>query len=102
MLCGACYTYTSNPDGWCNSCRNQDYGNPELTDPPDWMSREDVGRLVRDTWIAYCLEIGDTKASHIAPWEELSEQDKEADRRIGDAVIAAYRKYDESMWMNRG
>lgn len=48
--------------------------------------REALGRLVRDTWIAYCHEIGDNKQSHLAPWEDLSESDKEVDRRIGEAV----------------
>lgn len=52
-------------------------------------AREQRGRLVRETWVAYCLATGDTKPSHIAPWEELSEWDKEADRRIGDAFAAA-------------
>ena len=36
--------------------------------------------------VAYCQETGDTKPSHLAPWEELSEWDKEADRRIGAAI----------------
>lgn len=67
---------------------------------PGWMSREDVGKLVRQTWIDYCREIGDTKPSHLAPWEELSEQDKEADRRIGDAVVNAYKKWDENVWQH--
>jgi len=50
------------------------------------MDREELGKLVRRVWVEYCLEIGDTKPSHIAPWEELSEADKEADRRIGVAL----------------
>lgn len=49
--------------------------------------RDRLGRLVRETWVAYCLETGNTKPSHIAPWEELSEWDKEADRRIADAIM---------------
>lgn len=47
---------------------------------------DELGKRVRQAWIAYCLETGDTKPSHIAPWEELSEWDKEADRRIGKAI----------------
>lgn len=49
--------------------------------------REHYGRLVRETWVKYCLETGDTKPSHIAPWEQLSEWDKEADRRIAEALL---------------
>lgn len=49
--------------------------------------REELGKAVRLAWVAYCQETGDTKPSHLAPWEELSEWDKEADRRIG-AVVA--------------
>ena len=48
--------------------------------------REMLGEMVRKEWVRYCIETGDTKPSHIAPWEELSEWDKEADRRIGEAV----------------
>jgi len=48
--------------------------------------REYLGRIVRLAWVQYCQEAGDTKPSHLAPWEELSEWDKEADRRIGIAV----------------
>lgn len=48
--------------------------------------RECLGRVVRFAWIEYCVSTGDTKPSHIAPWEELSEWDKEADRVIGEAI----------------
>lgn len=54
--------------------------------PISQFDREQLGRLVREAWVAYCREIGDDKPSHIAPWEELSEVDKEADRRIGIAI----------------
>lgn len=54
-----------------------------------------LAQIVREAWITYCREIGDTKPSHLAPWEELSVIDKEADRRIAaavlDAVLAALR-----------
>lgn len=53
------------------------------------MTKDDIGRLVRDSWIAYCREIGDDKPSHLLPYDDLSEQDKEADRRIGEAVWTA-------------
>ena len=50
------------------------------------QQREMLGQKVRKVWVDYCLRIGDTKPSHIAPWEALSEQDKEADRVIGEAL----------------
>jgi hypothetical protein len=54
----------------------------------DGELREQLGRIVRETWVSYCIETGDTKLSHIAPWDDLSEWDREADRRIGEAIIA--------------
>ncbi len=45
--------------------------------------REKLGRVVRSIWVSYCREIGDINPAHVAPWETLSERDKEADRRIG-------------------
>lgn len=50
-------------------------------------AREHLGRVVRATWVLYCCQIGDDKPSHIAPWEELSEVDREADRRIGEQLM---------------
>lgn len=53
------------------------------------MDREQLGRLVRQVWTAYCLETGDLKPSHVALWEEITEWDREVDRRIGEAVAGA-------------
>lgn len=53
------------------------------------IDREWLGRLVRDAWVAYCHETGDTKPSHVAGWDSLSAWDKEADRRIGEAIARA-------------
>lgn len=66
------------------------------------MDREALGKFVRDVWVAYCLETGDTKPSHIAPWEELSEWDKEADRRIGERLwiegaLATHEKWGKRL-----
>ena len=49
--------------------------------------RELLGRLVREVWVAYCVEIGDTKPSHLAPWDELTEDEREVDRRIGERLF---------------
>lgn len=51
--------------------------------------REMVGRSVRETWVKYCIETGDNKSSHLVPYDELSEWDKEADRRIGEVLFLA-------------
>lgn len=52
------------------------------------MNRDELGRLVRETWVKYCIETGDVKPSHLLPYDALSEWDKEADRRIGEAVAS--------------
>lgn len=52
--------------------------------------REELGRIVREEYVRVCHEAGDTKPSHLAPWEELSEYDKEVDRRIGVAVALVW------------
>ena len=49
----------------------------------DEYLREDLGRVVREAWVAACKEIGDTNPKHLAPWDELGPIDKEIDRRIG-------------------
>lgn len=57
--------------------------------PLDDAAREQLGRLVRKVWVDYCYEIGDDKFSHLASWEELSESDREVDRRIAEAIVHA-------------
>lgn len=53
------------------------------------MTRDELGRLVRETWIAYCIEMGDGKPSHLTGWDDLPEYDKEVDRRIGEGIKIA-------------
>lgn len=50
-------------------------------------SRELLGQLVRDEWIAWAKEQPNPKASWLVPWEKLSEPDKEVDRRIGERIF---------------
>lgn len=50
------------------------------------IDRETLGREVRRVWIEFCLENGDTKPSHLASWEEMTEPEREVDRRIGEAI----------------
>ena len=54
----------------------------------DSERREQLGRLVRETWVAWAKEQPTAKPSWLVPWEELQEPDKEVDRRIGEAVRA--------------
>ena len=54
--------------------------------------RERLGRVVRDAWVAWAKEQKETKDSWFSPWEELGEPFKEADRRIGQAVMDAIVK----------
>ena len=48
--------------------------------------REFLGRIVRSAWVAWAKEQPVPKQSWLLPWAELSESQKEADRRIGEAV----------------
>jgi hypothetical protein len=51
--------------------------------------RERLGRLVRETWVAWALEQPDAKPSWLVPWEELDDGQREVDIRIGEAVVAS-------------
>ena len=53
--------------------------------------REALGRLVREVWIAWAREQPAPKASWLVPWEDLSEPDREVDRRIGETLARAGR-----------
>lgn len=55
------------------------------------IAREALGRMVREAWVNYCRETGVTKPSHLAPYDELSDWDQEADHRIGEAIQDAVR-----------
>lgn len=55
--------------------------------------REVLGRVVRETWVKYCIQTGRTdKPSHLLAWDAISEWDKEADRVIGEAVVEFERQ----------
>lgn len=49
--------------------------------------RETLGIVVRAAWVEWAAEQPAPKPSWICSWQELSESDKEADRRIGEAVV---------------
>jgi hypothetical protein len=48
--------------------------------------RDGKGRRVREVWIEWAIEQPDPKPSWLVPYDELSEADKEADRRIGSVL----------------
>ena len=65
---------------------------------------ESLGRIVRETWITWAQEQPDV-ADHphwLVPWEELSERDKDVDRRIAAAVYKATRNmmFDKLSWFD--
>lgn len=51
---------------------------------------EYLGRVVRGAWVNYCRAQGDTKPSHLTPWEKLSDRDKGAAIAIGRAVAREF------------
>jgi len=50
------------------------------------IDREHLGRMVREIWIVWAREQPHPKPSWLKPWEELSEPDREVDRRIGEGI----------------
>ena len=55
--------------------------------------RETLGRIVRETWVAWAKEQPDPKGSWLTGWDELDGGQREVDMRIGEAVAAAVREY---------
>ena len=51
--------------------------------------REALGRLVREVWVECARELPGPKPSHLLPWDDLDDWNKEVDRRIGERVAAA-------------
>jgi hypothetical protein len=50
--------------------------------------REELGRAVREEWIAWAKEQPAPKTSWLVPWEDLPEADREVDRRIGERLYS--------------
>lgn len=59
--------------------------------------RERLGRVVRDTWVAWAREQANPKPHHLDSWEQLPEEIREVDRRIGQAVMDVIVKRDHRM-----
>lgn len=47
---------------------------------------ERIGKLVRDTWIAWAKEQPNPKQSWLVEWDNLPEPDKDVDIRIAVAI----------------
>jgi len=47
------------------------------------MSDDDLGRVVRETWIEWARRQPDCKPSWLVPWDELDDAQREVDRLIG-------------------
>jgi len=99
-VCQRCMTYAELEDvvGRClvNSTRAQlrqelealrnSLKRPEDADKQN--DREALGKEVRAVWIGWAKEQPLVKPSWLAPWEELSESDREVDRRIGERLYS--------------
>jgi hypothetical protein len=56
--------------------------------------REALGRLVRETWVAWAREQSDPKPSWLTGWDDLDGGQREVDMRIGEAIEAMVRAED--------
>src|SRR5579859_3771929 len=64
-------------------------------------AREDLGRLVRETWVKWASEQSDPKPSWLTGWDELDEGQREVDCRIGEAAAAAGKERAEALIQKR-
>jgi hypothetical protein len=54
--------------------------------------REELGQLVRETWVGWAAGQPAAKPSWLVPWEALDDGQREVDMRIGEAVAASERE----------
>lgn len=52
--------------------------------------RDRLGRLVRELWISWAEMQPNPKPSWLVPYDDLGECDKEADRVIGEGMMAEF------------
>ena len=57
------------------------------------MNPEQLGRVVRETWVRWAKTQPDCKEDWIDPWEVLPERIKDVDIQIGQAVELTVRLY---------
>lgn len=55
------------------------------------LDAEQLGQIVRDTWVKWAAEQPDPKPSWLTPWSELDDGQREVDMRIGEAIADAER-----------
>lgn len=51
--------------------------------------RESLGKMVRRVWVEWASEQENPKPSWLVPWDDLTDPDREVDRRIGEALYLA-------------
>jgi hypothetical protein len=55
------------------------------------ITREQLGRIVREAWVEWAREQPGAKPSWLTGWDDLDKGQREADMRIGEAVAKAAR-----------
>ncbi len=50
------------------------------------IERDELGRMVREAWVRWAEQQTNSKPSWLVPYEELDDEDKEADQQIGEAI----------------
>ncbi len=63
-------------------------------------SREELGMLVRSTWIEWAKTQTNPKTSWLLTWDQLNEPDKEADRMIGERLYTLGTKKYQGYYNN--
>jgi hypothetical protein len=55
------------------------------------ITRDQLGRIVREAWVEWAREQPGAKPSWLTGWDDLDEGQREVDVRIGEAVAKAAR-----------
>ena len=55
-----------------------------------FYDENDLGRVVRNAWIEWAKEQPNPKASWLVSYDELNQPDKDADIRIGRALLEVF------------
>lgn len=75
--------------GWCARATQPSKAQPPCgADGAVLADRDYLGRAVREAWVRWALTQPNPKQSWLAPYDDLSEPDKEADRQIGEHIAA--------------
>lgn len=93
---GGC-TLSGNCDciGQCKQGRGGNGATPPQRPVTEWPGdeeREVLGKLVRLEWMDWAREHPQPKPSWLTPWEELTEPEREVDRRIGERIAFTVRR----------